>query len=85
MGREIAITLTDEQQAQLEALARKSNQTAEQVATRAIGALLRQDTEDIAAIQEGIDAADAGDVRDLEEVMQEMRALLEARIQAAGH
>lgn len=85
MGREIAITLTDEQQAQLEALARKRNQTAEQVATRAIGALLRQDAEDVAAIQEGIDAADAGDVRDLEEVMQEMRALLEARIQTAGH
>lgn len=80
MGREIAISLTDEQQTQLEALASACAQTPEQVLQRAVSNYLEADVDYLAAVAEGDADFEAGRSRDFEDVARDLKERLESRI-----
>ncbi|MFN3515473.1 MAG: CopG family ribbon-helix-helix protein [Phenylobacterium sp.] len=80
MTAKLAITLDDDQMARLDALAQARQETAADVVMEAVREYLDYDAEFRKAVQEGLDALEAGDVRDFAEVERELRTHMTARL-----
>ncbi len=79
MTAKLAITLDDDQMARLDALAQARQETTASVVQEAVREYLDYDAEFRAAVQEGLDALEAGDVRDFDEVKAELQAYMRER------
>lgn len=79
MGRQIAITLTDEQQSQLDVLAAASVRSPEELIQRAVADYLAYDENYRAAVEEGDADFAAGRIHDFQDVARELKAQLETR------
>lgn len=73
MTNRVVITLTDEQKARFEAIAEARQEPFVAAVEEAVTAFLHRDEEYRKYVQEGLDAAARGDVRDWDEVEAELR------------
>jgi predicted transcriptional regulator len=74
MTHHLAITLTDEQKAELERIASARDETLVATVQEAVAEYLDKAAEERKFVQAGIDAYEAGDVYDWETVKAELRA-----------
>ena len=80
----LSIPLDEDQKAQLDAMAERRQVSTADLATRVLVNLLAAEAADIAAIEEGLAAAEAGDVQDFDEFAREFRAYMAQRLKEAG-
>lgn len=80
----IAIKLSDEETDRIAAIAEARGESAATVVREAVANYLDQDAELRAAIQEGIDAADRGELEDFDVVAARLRARMTARLGSAA-
>ena len=73
------VQLAPETESQLNRLARETGRSAEQVVLDAVERLLREDTEFIAAVQEGFDSLDRSEFLTHDEVGARMRRLFQSQ------
>lgn len=81
----VTIELTEDQKARLEAVAAHQQVSISQVLVNLADENARRDAEFRALVQEGIDAADRGELIDHADVMAEVEALIaESEVRKAG-
>ena len=80
----VAVHLSDEQAERLGEIARYRHASTAAVVQEAVAQYLDQDAEFRAAVQIGIDQADRGELEDFNVVAAELRAMMAARVAAAG-
>lgn len=73
MPNRVVITLTDEQKARLEAIAFARGEPLVAAVEEAVTAFIHREGEYGAYVQEGIDSAAKGEVRDWDEIESELR------------
>lgn len=80
----LSVPLDEDQRTRLDAMAARRQMSTVDLAARALIDLLEAEAADIAAIEEGLAAVEAGDVRDFDEFAREFRAYMARRLAEAG-